>query len=367
MNILIQGIGLAAPRFSINRQNALGFAKTMLHEPDRHTRAMEALYRMSAVHKRGSVLLEHDASGGTAIDLEQTFYPRAECPAQRGPSTATRNARFTVEALPLGRRAAQAALDAAGIAPADVTHLVVVTCTGFYSPGLDVGLIHDLQLPAETERVQIGFMGCHAAINALRVARGLIAAEPSAKVLIVCVELCSLHYQYGWQTDRVVSNAIFADGAAALVLGATEDEQANGPCVTATGSRLIEASQDAMTWRIGDFGFEMTLSAEVPGIIEAQLRDYLTRWLARHSLRIEEIQAWAIHPGGPRILRSVQTALDLSDEHLQPARQVLADHGNMSSPTMLFILDRFVAENRPRPWLMLGFGPGLEVEVALLR
>src|SRR5690606_7056339 len=324
MNILIQGIGLAAPRFSIDRQNALGFAKTMLHEPDRHTRGLEALYRMSAVHKRGSVLLEQDASSGALIELEQTFYPRAECSAQRGPSTATRNARFTVEALPLGRRAAMAALDSAGIAPADVTHLIVVTCTGFYSPGLDVGLIHDLQLPAETERVQIGFMGCHGAINALRVARGLLAAEPDAKVLIVCVELCSLHYQYGWETDRVVSNAIFADGAAALVLASAGDEDAaalsrvdpsstgqkvSRPCVAATGSRLIEQSQDAMTGRIGDFGFEMTLSAEVPGIIEAQLRDFLTRWLSRHRLQIEDIQGWAIHPGGPRILRSVQTAL----------------------------------------------------------
>ena len=112
MNILIQGIGLAAPRFSIDRQNALGFAKTMLHEPDRHTRAMEALYRMSAVHKRGSVLLEHEASGGAAIDLEQTFYPRAECPAQRGPSTATRNARFTGEALPLSADTSAPALEA---------------------------------------------------------------------------------------------------------------------------------------------------------------------------------------------------------------------------------------------------------------
>jgi predicted naringenin-chalcone synthase len=318
------------------------------------------------------VLLEQEASGGTLVELEQTFYPRAECPSQRGPSTATRNARFTIEALPLGRRAALAALDAAGIAPADVTHLVVVTCTGFFSPGLDVGLIQALQLPTETERVQIGFMGCHGAINALRVARGLIAAERHAKVLIVCVELCSLHYQYGWETDRVVSNAIFADGAAALVLASTgEDEHAGRdaarPCVAATGSRLIAESQDAMTWRIGDFGFEMTLSAEVPGIIEEQLRDYLTCWLSRHDLRLEDIQGWAIHPGGPRILRSVQTALDLSEEQLQPARQVLAAHGNMSSPTMVFILDRFVSENRPRPWLMLGFGPGLEVEVALLR
>ncbi len=383
MKILIQGIGLAAPRHSIDRHHSVDFAKTMLHDPDRHTRGLEALYRMSTVQKRGSVLLEHEACcGPERISLEQTFYPRADSGLQRGPSTAERNDRFASEALPLGRRAALAAMESAGTSATDVTHLVVVTCTGFYAPGLDVELIHDLQLPAQTERVQIGFMGCHGAINALRVARGLIAADPDAQVLIVCVELCSLHYQYGWEADRVVSNAIFADGAAALVLAAAQDgdppaADANGdrgiehplehPWVAATGSMLIAQSQAAMTWRIGDHGFEMTLSAEVPGIIETELRGYLTHWLARHSLAIPDIGGWAIHPGGPRILRAVQNTLGLSEDHLQAARQVLANHGNMSSPTMLFILHHLARENRPRPWLMLGFGPGLEVEVALLQ
>jgi predicted naringenin-chalcone synthase len=370
MKILIQGIGLAAPRHSIDRQNALGFAKTMLHEPDRHARSLEALYRMSSVQKRGSVLLEQEACSQVDV-MEQTFYPPAECLLQRGPSTGHRNDRYAAEALPLGCQAALAALQDAEIDASDITHLVTVTCTGFSAPGFDIGLIDALPLSPETQRVQIGFMGCHGAINALRAARGLIAADYQAKVLIVCVELCSLHYQYGWETDRVVSNAIFADGAAALVLSDAGAEGSGSgvraPELIATGSRLIADSQNAMTWRIGDHGFEMTLSAEVPGLIENELSGFLVKWLARHDLTLPAIGGWAVHPGGPRILRAVQSTLGLSTDHLSAAREVLANHGNMSSPTMLFILQRFFQENRPRPWLMLGFGPGLVVEVALIR
>lgn len=379
----IQGIGLATPRCSIDRQAAVGFAKTMLPTPEIHARSLEALYRISGVERRGSVLLAEDATGGDVpgepVALPQTFYPPADCQRQRGPGTAARNARFAAEALPLGHRAAAAALRHADTAADAVTHLIVVTCTGFSAPGLDIGLIETLRLPAETQRVQVGFMGCHAAINALRVARGLVAAEPQAVVLLVCVELCTLHYQYGWVTDRVVSNAIFADGAAALVLAADAPVDSSPgdwaapagrshlPQLVATGSRLIAQSQQAMTWQIGDHGFEMTLSAEVPQIIRRHLGDYLCTWLGRHDLQVNQIAGWAIHPGGPRILRAVQEALGLSDADVQPARTVLAQHGNMSSPTMLFILDQFVRQQRPLPWLMLGFGPGLEVEVALLR
>jgi predicted naringenin-chalcone synthase len=246
-----------------------------------------------------------------------------------------------------------------------ITHLVVVTCTGFYAPGIDVELIEELGLNRETERIQVGFMGCHGAINGLRVARGLIAADPAARVLMVCVELCSLHYQYGWDTDRVVSNAIFADGSAAVVLCGSE--QTDGPELIATGSRLVEDSKEAMTWRIGDHGFEMTLSAEVPGLIEAKLHGFISDWLGKHGLRIEDVGGWDVHPGGPRILLAVENALGLPKESLTHSRTVLADHGNMSSATMLFIMRRFIDQAVPGPWVMLGFGPGLEIEVALVR
>jgi len=328
-------------------------------------RGISALYRMSTVQRRGSVLLQRDALSQVASPLDQSFYPQAESPEERGPTTGQRNQRFACEAVPLAQRASEEALVKGNISPQEITHLIVVTCTGFQSPGLDVQLIERLGLPAQTERVQVGFMGCHAAINALRVARGLIAADPLSNVLVVCVELCTLHYQYGWETDRVVSNAIFADGAAAMVISNAESDRSL-PQVVATGSILIADSQDAMSWQIGDHGFEMTLSAEVPGIIQAELKAFLIPWLARHGLVTNDIAGWAVHPGGPRILRSVQASLQLSDDDLAASRRVLANHGNMSSPTMIFILDQFMKDRRDRPWLMLGFGPGLEVEVALI-
>jgi len=386
--VAIRGIGIAAPQFSISQQNSAEFARTMLcveqpvavggdsaeqtategGKPAGSSRGLEALYRMSSVKRRGSVLLESDALTFDESPLDQTFFPRAESPTERGPSTGERNQRFAVESIPLAKSAALAALADAEMDAARITHLVVVTCTGFYSPGLDIQLIHQLGLSEETQRVQVGFMGCHGAINAMRVARGLIAADPDSNVLLVCVELCTLHYQYGWETDRVVSNAIFADGAAAMVISASaSDADRQLPQIVATGSRLIADSEDAMSWKIGDFGFEMTLSAEVPGIIESKLHTFLSQWLGRQNMKLSDIAGWAVHPGGPRILRSVQTALELTDGDLAASRHVLANHGNMSSPTMIFILNHFASSNNSRPWLMLGFGPGLEVEVALIQ
>ncbi len=364
MSVQIVGLGISPPPFSIQQERSIEFAKSLLHNPGKEVRALPALYRMTNVNYRGSVLLECEDQDVVA---EQTFYPDADSSDQRGPSTRVRLDRFQKDALPLARRASEAAIADANVEASSITHIIVVTCTGFYSPGLDVELIESLGLSPETQRVQVGFMGCHAAINGLRVAKGLLADDPQATVLMVCVELCTLHYQYGWDPDRVVSNAIFADGAAAAILRNTGSTSSDpGIRVQATGSYLVENSKDSMTWRIGDSGFEMTLSAEVPGLIEAKLHGYLTQWLGRQGLKLTDIQGWAAHPGGPRILRSVETALELPESALECSRAVLADHGNMSSATMLFILRRFMDSGTERPWLMLGFGPGLEVEVALL-
>ena len=207
------------------------------------------------------------------------------------------------------------------------------------------------------------------------------------------VELCSLHYQYGFDPDRIVSGSLFADGSASAVVAAPSAvtragmipngstlngttpngsipndalSKASSPSVVATGSMLVPDSRDEMTWRIGDNGFEMTLSARVPALIEAHLADYLDDFLRCNGLQRSGIGGWAVHPGGPRILDAAAAALDLSAEQLATSRAVLRDHGNMSSATMMFILRRFRDADVPPPYLMLGFGPGLEIEVALL-
>jgi predicted naringenin-chalcone synthase len=209
-------------------------------------------------------------------------------------------------------------------------------------------------------------MGCHGLLNGLRVARAFVEADASACVLLCAVELCSLHHQYDWDSDQIVANALFADGAAALVVLSGEAQTARAFRLQATGSTLIDDSEDAMSWRIGDHGFTMTLSPRVPELIGRHVRPWLADWLALHGLTLATVGSWAVHPGGPRILSSFGEAVGLDRSALDPSYRVLAEFGNMSSPTIAFILQRLRQAQAPRPCVALAFGPGLAAEVALL-
>ena len=374
---LITGLGTATPRHQANHQASAEFATRISAVPANDARKVKALYRRTGINQRGSVLLD----GPAESQIYNDFYTPAESVDDRGPSTQTRNDRYRIEAPLLAEQAARAALESSGLECDAITHLITVSCTGFNAPGIDIALIDQLELPPTTQRIHVGFMGCHAAINGLRAARGILAAERHAKVLLCCVEICSLHYQYGMLSDHLVSNAIFADGSAALILEDTSARQSSSdPTGTGnpqslcpvgfienTGSFLVPDSRDAMTWSIGDHGYQMTLSASVPALIEQHLKEYLAGFLAQHDEEIESIGGWAVHPGGTRILSAVENALSLSGEQLNGSRSILSEHGNMSSATMIFILETFVKLNQPKPWLMLGFGPGLEIEVSLIR
>jgi prepilin-type processing-associated H-X9-DG protein len=186
-------------------------------------------------------------------------------------------------------------------------------------------------------------------------------------VLVSATELCSLHFHYGWDPKRVVANALFADGSAAVVAGPAEDAADDAWKVVGTGSCLFPNSEHAMTWDIGDYGFEMTLATKVPNMISEHLRPWLAQWLAGHGLTLADVKSWAIHPGGPRILTAVEQPLGLTEQHTTASREVLANCGNMSSPTVLFILKKLRDRRAPRPCVALGFGPGLVAEAALLR
>ena len=178
-------------------------------------------------------------------------------------------------------------------------------------------------------------------------------------------ELCSLHFQFGFDSDLAVSNALFADGAAAIVGQAAPPAGPDPWRLVASGSALMPETSDAMSWKIGDHGFEMTLSARVAGLIAENLRPWLEGWLGGRGLSVSDVASWAIHPGGPRILDAVEQALGLTKMATAESRDVLANYGNMSSPTVLFILDRLRHRRAPRPCVSLAFGPGLAVEVAL--
>ncbi|MCE9603452.1 MAG: type III polyketide synthase [Planctomycetia bacterium] len=298
--------------------------------------------------------------------------PESDGPVHRGPSTAERMQIFAEAAPELAVHAAELALIDSGVAAAAITHLVTVTCTGFFAPGIDISIINRLGLRGDVGRIQVGFMGCHGAINGLRAATAIAQADPKNRVLLCAVELCSLHYSFQWDPTRAVGNAVFADGSAALVIGhadsapnaASANDGGTLRCA-ATGSCVIPDSTDAMSWNLGDNGFEMFLSSRVPDLIGKHLRPWFESWLAAQGLKIEDVGSWAVHPGGPRILSSVEESLGLPRSATAVSREVLAECGNMSSPTVLFILQRLRASGAKMPCVALGFGPGLAAEAAL--
>jgi predicted naringenin-chalcone synthase len=365
MAIVIRGLGTAIPAHSISQNDAATMAVGLCCSTAQQAKLLPALYRRTGVRNRHCVVLESSTNGKLSW---QTFYEDARHENDAGPSTSLRMDRYEAEAGRLACMAAVRAFETSGVDPSDVTHLITVSCSGFNAPGFDISLINDLPLSRDVERTHIGFMGCHGALNGLRVARAFVEADPAAVVLLCPVELCSLHQQYGWDPEQVVANALFADGAAAVVLTADHGEQQTTdlPQLLGNGSYVLPDSSDFMTWRIRDNGFEMTLSPKLPGLIRSSLRDWLTGWLADFGLRPEDITSWAIHPGGPRVLTATADALGLTRSQLQASREVLAEYGNMSSPTVLFILDRLTENKVPGPCVVLGYGPGITIEAALL-
>ncbi|MEM6689576.1 MAG: type III polyketide synthase [Planctomycetota bacterium] len=361
----IAGLGLATPAHRIGRTESVQFAVANTGVGDYRDSKMAALYRRTGIDFRGTVLVDAEDEPGPDAESLRSRLRHPLDHSDRGPSTGDRMKWYQQFAGQLASEAAVAGLTAAAVEPEAITHLVVVTCTGFASPGVDYHLMDALGLPADVQRIQVGFMGCHGAINGLRAVQGICAANPSSVVLMVCVELCSLHYQYGPQTDRIVSGALFADGAAALVAQGDDSENWQ-PSISGTASYRIPGTKDDMTWHVGDHGFEMTLRATVPGIIEQHLPEVLCETLGRFNLSPKDICGWAVHPGGVRIVDAVKNGMKLNDSQVEDSLEVLRQHGNMSSPTMLFVLERFIRQQIPRPWLMLGFGPGLAVELAVI-
>jgi predicted naringenin-chalcone synthase len=359
----LSGIGTAVPHQAIAQSLAAQYAATFVGDGGEHERQVELLYRRTGVHSRHSVVLEK-ASGEFGA-ITQSFYPPAESSDELGPTTAARMRLYETWGIELARAAAIKALEDAQTDPAEVTHLITVSCTGFASPGVDLQLIVELPLRHDVPRTHVGFMGCHGLMNALRVAQAFIQADSEACVLVCAVELCSLHQQYGWEPERVVANALFADGAAAIV-GKCESRFSDGWTLVANGSTVLPATADKMSWKIHDHGFVMGLSPQVPALIAENLGPWTEAWLLGYGLEVSQIPHWAIHPGGPKILQAAQAALGLSDSQLAHSRSVLQQYGNMSSPTVGFILDRLRGERDGKPCMMLGFGPGVSIEAALL-
>ena len=362
MTLSILGIGTALPSCWFTQTEAIRHAQSYCCENSAQERALAGVYRRTNIRMRGSSVMADANTHSHA----SSFYPLPAGPLDAGPTTGERMKQFAPTVLPLAVSAARAALADAGVSASSITHIVTVSCTGFRSPGMDHGLLEELPLSRSVRRCNVGFMGCHGALNALDVASAWAARQPDAKILLCAAELCTLHFQYGWNGDNVLANSLFADGAAALVAVGRAESPRHAWRLVASGSFVVPDTQDAMTWQIGDNGFIMTLSALVPDLIEAHLYNMLARWLRDFGLRVSDITNWIVHPGGPRILDAVSASLDLPDSALSDSREVLAEYGNMCSPTVLFILERMLRRQAQGPCVMLAFGPGLTIEAALL-
>ncbi len=350
----INRIGTAVPAHDIHAP-FVDFARTLL--PDERSRTVfDRMAERSGIDHRFSVL-QAGEPGADRVDAEGFFY------RGRFPSTAARMARYEGHATDLALKAVTALAEDA----ARFTHIVVASCTGFTAPGLDQLLAARLGMAPGIERTLVGFMGCYAAVNALRTAFHTVRSDPAARVLVVNLELCTLHLQETPDLETVLSFMLFGDGATAALVTA----EPTGIGMIDFRASTLPDSADLITWRIGDQGFDMRLSGKVPGRIAAALRTELERTDDGGLLRgqaTQQIDLWAVHAGGRTVLDGVEQGLRLGQGALDWSRGVLRDFGNMSSATIMFILDRMLrGAQGPQNGLAMAFGPGLCAETFRFR
>ena len=339
-------------------------------------RIVSTSFNVSGIEKRHTVLAELSRD---AHPDEPVFFD-IDSGELLFPGTKARNELYAEFATGLYVEAGRAAIEATpGIEASDVTHIITVSCTGFYAPGPDFVIARDLGLEPGVERYHLGFMGCYASVPALRMAKQLCEADAAAVVLVVSVELCTLHLRTSNDPDTIVASSLFADGAGSGIVTARPLEDGERAFdLDRFATRITPVGEGDMAWKIGDHGFEMVLSNAVPAIIDDHITGALEPLFAHDPALAEAlatdasstaIEHWAIHPGGRSILDKVESRLVLTEAQLVPARETLRDYGNMSSATVLFvlrnILDSDAAADGDRVAAM-AFGPGLTVESALL-
>jgi predicted naringenin-chalcone synthase len=365
--VALLALGTAVPSHRF-QQTALGrwMADSLGMQPAL-SRWIRRLYDLSGIETRYSCL--PDPAAPPSMSRFAPGHPPADTP-----TTSERMAIYQREATAIGTAAAYRALAEYGAGAlvaevaATVTHLIVVSCTGFFAPGLDQAIANRLNFRPTVERTLVGFMGCAAAFNALRLADQIVRAQPSARVLVVCVELCSLHIQSGNNRIDLIVASLFADGAAACLVGAPPMDGRDYVLLDSFYSEVVPDTDQEMVWRIGDHGFTLHLSPDIP----RRLGEVAPRALASLLDGRAMPRAWAIHPGGRAIVDRLAELFDLAPEQTEPSLAVLRQYGNMSSSTILFVLRELRERLRCDPTgdtvggVAMAFGPGLVVEMAHL-
>ena len=358
MPAYITFIGTAVPEHTIEQASIAEFMirASQLDYPE--ARKLRALYRSTKIQKRHSVLKDY----GLTDNFE--FYPNTP-DLEPFPTVSQRMLAYRRFALPLALKSLQEAQNTEKLN--SVTHLITVSCTGLYAPGLDIELVESLQLSRQTQRTSINFMGCYGAFNGLKVAHSIVQADPNAKVLLVCIELCTLHFQKKADDNYLLSNALFADGAASVIIEGHPRglslEMRSFHC-----DLLFEGRND-MAWHVGDFGFEMVLSSYIPRLVKGGLGELMTQ--LQQTTALPNFDFYAIHPGGRAILEAAESQLGLTLEDNRYAYEVLRDYGNMSSCTVVFVLQKLLQERTRedvgKHIFSCAFGPGLTLETGIFK
>jgi predicted naringenin-chalcone synthase len=328
---------------------------------DRKTQAIiHRIYTQSGISKRHSVIEDFTPNGNGSLFFNGQI--------KQQPGTATRNKVYAREAKELFvDTARKLTADNPHFSSDEITHVITVSCTGFYAPGPDYDIVKALNLKPSTQRFHVGFMGCYAAFPAMKMAQSFCTSDPNAVVLLVSAELCTLHFQFKNDVDNLLSGSVFADGAAGMLIS-SKKPKTKAFKINGFVSSLASNGEKDMAWTIGDTGFDMVLSTYVPDIIRDNLDTAIQPLFKQYQLAKQDINHWAIHPGGRSILDKIEQSQKLNPEMLTASRTTLANYGNMSSATILFVLKKLL-ENSPEPGqniLSMAFGPGLTIESGLL-
>jgi predicted naringenin-chalcone synthase len=363
-------LGTAVPPYQARQEEIAQWMITSLAPRPSLERLVRGLYGSSGIDQRYSCIDDFLSppersrfAPGQALEQISTTAERMAIYEQAAPCLATNAAREALAQLADQETASLA------LVTASITHLIVVTCTGFFAPGLDLALARQLNLAPSVERTVVGFMGCSAAFNALRMADHIVRSRPSARVLVVCVELCSLHIQPGAGREDLIAGSLFADGAAACVVGSARSACGDIFCLDGFYSEVKPATDGDMVWQIGNHGFALRLSPQVPKHLATIAPDALRR-LCQPDHPTEELGFWAIHPGGPAIVDRLAAVFALAPDQIEATRSVLRRYGNMSSGTILFVLaevlTRLQSGGQCQTGVAMAFGPGLVIEMARL-
>jgi predicted naringenin-chalcone synthase len=357
----ITSIATCTPAYEHTQDNLFSFADAVYCRDATESRKLKFLYRHSGIEKRYSVLADYSLPANdrtffsTSSDLEPfpMLEKRMEC--------------YNAASVPLSVKAVKECIQDK-LKPGDITHLITVSCTGMSAPGLDLQIMENMQLSPNLHRTSVNFMGCYAAIHGLKLAHAFCATMPGANVVVVCTELCTLHFQKEISLNNMMASLLFSDGCAAMLVQ-------NKPGIPGFKldhffSQVAFKGKSAMAWELSGMGFLMTLTGYVPELIKEDFDELVTNALTSGGKTKQDITHWCMHPGGKKILEVISESLELQKDDLAHSYEVLKDYGNMSSASIVFVLQKIMQEleqNESRPALVFGaaFGPGLTMETFL--